>query len=156
LSRDLFLQQLRSVPSEAREPEIPARRRRQSRVRAHAEWFGPGSRPHVDRDHRELSEPRWVRHDSDGAPPVHGRPGADLEAPLVLTVQPTPTPASTRFRRPLLAVLLVGALLRVVPIWFGLPFDRARPDEETAIGHALAIVGGDLNPHFFHWPSLTF
>ena len=53
-------------------------------------------------------------------------------------------------------MILVGGLLRVVPIWFGLPFDRARPDEETAIGHALAIVGGDLNPHFFHWPSLTF
>jgi len=43
-----------------------------------------------------------------------------------------------------------------VPIWFGLPFDRARPDEETALGHALAIVAGDANPHFFHWPSLTF
>ena len=67
-----------------------------------------------------------------------------------------PPSSAPRVPRSLLAVILVGGLLRVVPIWFGLPFDRARPDEETAIGHALAIVGGDLNPHFFHWPSLTF
>jgi hypothetical protein len=52
--------------------------------------------------------------------------------------------------------VLLGAVLRFVPIWFGLPFHEARPDEETAIGHTLAILGGDLNPHFFHWPSLTF
>lgn len=56
----------------------------------------------------------------------------------------------------LLLILLLGAALRLVPIWFGLPFDRARPDEETAIGRALAILDGDPNPHFFHWPSLTF
>src|SRR5579864_5072066 len=57
---------------------------------------------------------------------------------------------------PLAIVMLIGAGLRFVPIWFGLPFDRARPDEETAIGHAVAILAGDPNPHFFHWPSLTF
>jgi 4-amino-4-deoxy-L-arabinose transferase-like glycosyltransferase len=56
----------------------------------------------------------------------------------------------------LTAIVLLGAILRFVPIWFGLPFHESRPDEETAIGHALAILGGDLNPHFFHWPSLTF
>jgi len=61
-----------------------------------------------------------------------------------------------RGRRALAIVVVAGALLRFVPIWFGLPFDRARPDEETAIGHALAILHGDPNPHFFHWPSLTF
>src|SRR5581483_8574119 len=59
-------------------------------------------------------------------------------------------------RAALIALVLGGAALRFVPIWFGLPFDRARPDEETALGHALAIVAGDANPHFFHWPSLTF
>jgi len=62
----------------------------------------------------------------------------------------------TRARRGLLLVLALGAILRFFPIWFGLPFDRARPDEETAIGHAAAILAGDPNPHFFHWPSLTF
>jgi len=53
-------------------------------------------------------------------------------------------------------VLVVGGFLRFFPIWFGLPFDEARPDEETAIKLAIQIRGGDLNPHFFHWPSLIF
>ncbi len=54
------------------------------------------------------------------------------------------------------AIVAAAAVLRLVPIWFGLPYLHARPDEETAIGHAVAMLGGDLNPHFFHWPSLTF
>ena len=52
--------------------------------------------------------------------------------------------------------VLLGAALRLFPIWFGLPFPHARPDEATALGHAAAILAGDPNPHFFHWPSLTF
>lgn len=56
----------------------------------------------------------------------------------------------------LFAIVLVAAVLRLFPIWFGLPYPEARPDEETAIAHAVAILGGDFNPHFFHWPSLTF
>lgn len=56
----------------------------------------------------------------------------------------------------LCAIVLLGAALRLFPIWFGLPYMRARPDEEVAIGHAVAVLGGDLNPHFFHWPSLIF
>lgn len=47
-------------------------------------------------------------------------------------------------------------MLRLVSIWFGLPHLQTRPDEETAIGRAIAMRGGDLNPHFFHWPSLVF
>lgn len=63
-------------------------------------------------------------------------------------------PSSTR---PWLAIIVVvGAALRFVPIWFGLPYPQARPDEETAIGYAVRMLDGDLNPHFFHWPSLTF
>lgn len=55
------------------------------------------------------------------------------------------------------AVVLLGAALRVFPIWFGLPYSRARPDETEALGYAVQILaGGDANPHFFHWPSLTF
>ena len=54
------------------------------------------------------------------------------------------------------AIILIGAALRFFPIWFGLPYLRARPDEETAVGLAIAMLRGDLNPHFFHWPSLTF
>ena len=59
-------------------------------------------------------------------------------------------------KRWLTLILIAGGTLRVVPIWFGLPYGNARPDEETALGHAVAILGGDPNPHFFHWPSLTF
>ncbi len=36
-----------------------------------------------------------------------------------------------------------------------MPFAHARPDETTALGLAAHIRGGDLNPHFFHWGSLT-
>jgi 4-amino-4-deoxy-L-arabinose transferase-like glycosyltransferase len=52
-------------------------------------------------------------------------------------------------------VLLAGAL-RFYAIGFGLPYLNARPDESAAVLHARAIMGGDFNPHFFHWPSLTF
>ena len=66
-----------------------------------------------------------------------------------------PGPASLTTKRWLALIVLIGALLRFVPITFGLPLDRARPDEEVAIGRALGMVGGDLNPHFFDWGSLT-
>jgi 4-amino-4-deoxy-L-arabinose transferase-like glycosyltransferase len=58
-------------------------------------------------------------------------------------------------RRWLFAIVVLAALLRFYPIWFGLPFAHARPDETTALGLAVQIRGGDLNPHFFHWGSLT-
>ena len=54
-------------------------------------------------------------------------------------------------------VVLLGATLRFSSIWFGLPYPHARPDETTTLGTAVAILSsGDPNPHFFHWPSLTF
>jgi len=56
----------------------------------------------------------------------------------------------------LAAIVLVGAILRYFPIWFGLPYLHSRPDEEVAVFHALKMLEGDPNPHFFHWPSLTF
>ncbi|MGB2716757.1 MAG: phospholipid carrier-dependent glycosyltransferase [Vicinamibacterales bacterium] len=56
----------------------------------------------------------------------------------------------------LAAIVLLGAVLRFFPIWFGLPYLHARPDEEVAVFHALKMLEGDPNPHFFHWPSLTF
>lgn len=56
----------------------------------------------------------------------------------------------------LILIVLLGAALRLYGIDFGLPYPMARPDEETALGHALAVTRGDWNPHFFHWPSLTF
>ena len=59
-------------------------------------------------------------------------------------------------RRLLVLIVVGGALLRFVPVWFGLPYPQARPDEEVAIGRALRALEGHLNPQFFHWPSLTF
>jgi 4-amino-4-deoxy-L-arabinose transferase-like glycosyltransferase len=56
----------------------------------------------------------------------------------------------------LAAIVAVGALLRVYPVWFGLPYLNARPDESTSIMHAVDVMHGDFNPRFFHWPSLTF
>lgn len=58
-------------------------------------------------------------------------------------------------RRWLVVIVLAGAALRIFPIWFGLPYPQARPDEETAIGKAFEVIRGELNPRFFHWPSLT-
>jgi hypothetical protein len=58
--------------------------------------------------------------------------------------------------RALALVLVIGFALRIIPIWFGLPYPMARPDEETALGHAAGVMRGDLNPQFFHWPSFTF
>ena len=55
----------------------------------------------------------------------------------------------------LLAILALSAVLRFYPIWFGLPYAQARPDETAALGLAVSVRSGDLNPHFFHWPSLT-
>lgn len=66
-----------------------------------------------------------------------------------------PSRASVRPTHALAAIVLLGAILRFFPIWFGLPYLGARPDEGEAIGHAAAMLHGDLNPHFFHWPSLT-
>jgi asparagine N-glycosylation enzyme membrane subunit Stt3 len=60
-----------------------------------------------------------------------------------------------RMRYALVAIVAVGAVLRFYPIWFGFPFPNARPDEETAVGLARAMQSGDLNPRFFHWPSLA-
>jgi 4-amino-4-deoxy-L-arabinose transferase-like glycosyltransferase len=54
----------------------------------------------------------------------------------------------------LVPIVAVGALLRFVPVWFGLPYMQARPDEDVAINLAVHTLT-DLNPHFFHWPSLT-
>jgi 4-amino-4-deoxy-L-arabinose transferase-like glycosyltransferase len=59
-------------------------------------------------------------------------------------------------RRWLILIVLAGALLRLFPIWFGLPYGSARPDEEVSTGVASRMLRGDLNPRFFHWPSFTF
>lgn len=61
-------------------------------------------------------------------------------------------------RFPLIVLIVaLAAALRLYPIWFGLPHLYARPDEEVATAKAMGVLlRGDFNPHFFHWPSLTF
>jgi len=55
----------------------------------------------------------------------------------------------------LLLIALVAAALRLWAIDFALAVERARPDEEFISGRALTMVlSSDLNPHFFHYPSL--
>ena len=61
-------------------------------------------------------------------------------------------PTSTWLR----LIVLAAAALRLFPIWFGLPYPHARPDEAVAIGHAMDVLEGRFNPQFFHWPSLIF
>jgi hypothetical protein len=60
-----------------------------------------------------------------------------------------------RSRYWLIAIVVLGAGLRFYGLWFGLPYVHARPDETSALGLATSVRSGDLNPHFFHWPSLT-
>jgi 4-amino-4-deoxy-L-arabinose transferase-like glycosyltransferase len=56
---------------------------------------------------------------------------------------------------PMAAIVLMAAALRFYGLRFGLPHPQARPDETTALGHAEAILHGQLNPHFFNWPSVS-
>src|SRR5262245_48278629 len=55
----------------------------------------------------------------------------------------------------LAAIILLAAALRIFPVWFGLPYLYARPDEAESISRAVGVLAGDFNPHFFHWPSLA-
>ena len=56
----------------------------------------------------------------------------------------------------LAAVLGLAFLLRVWGIGFGIPHVDARPDEIEVVGRAIRLLSGDLNPHFFHYPSFFF
>ena len=53
----------------------------------------------------------------------------------------------------LLVILGVAAALRFSGISWGLPHPY-HPDEGSILFHALAFGTGDLNPHWFRWPSL--
>jgi len=50
-------------------------------------------------------------------------------------------------------VLLVAAWLRLRGLDWGLPYPY-HPDEGSILFHSLAFGTGDLNPHWFRWPSL--
>lgn len=52
-------------------------------------------------------------------------------------------------------MLLLAAGLRMGSLDFGLDIERVRPDEEFVVGTAQRILESfDLNPRFFHYPSL--
>lgn len=51
------------------------------------------------------------------------------------------------------AALAVGLALRLWGLGFGLPHTEARPDESLLLHRAVSICAGDLNPHFFNYPS---
>jgi hypothetical protein len=64
--------------------------------------------------------------------------------------------ARTRGQWALAGILIIAAGLRFWGLAFGLPHDHCRPDEVTLAHHALSIGAGDLNPHFFNYPTLHF
>jgi len=53
----------------------------------------------------------------------------------------------------LLVILVVAFWIRVWGIRWGLPHPY-HPDEGTILFHAMGFGTGDLNPHWFRWPSL--
>jgi Dolichyl-phosphate-mannose-protein mannosyltransferase len=52
------------------------------------------------------------------------------------------------------AILLIGVIVRVWGINFGLPHTECRPDETAIISRSLGFFSGDFNPHFFIYPTL--
>ena len=54
----------------------------------------------------------------------------------------------------ILAILLLGCGVRFYGLGFGLPHTQCRPDEDTIIHIALGFFSGDLNPHYFFYPTL--
>lgn len=53
----------------------------------------------------------------------------------------------------IILIILLGSLLRIVGINFGLP-DLLHADEPIVVNHAMAYGSGDFNPHFFYIPPL--
>lgn len=51
-------------------------------------------------------------------------------------------------------LFLLSIFVRFFGIDFGLPHTECRPDETTIINISLTFLNGDLNPHFFNYPSL--
>ena len=57
-------------------------------------------------------------------------------------------------KKTLFMIILLGAVLRLWGISFGLPY-QFHQDEPIIVNHALAYGTGDFNPHFFIIPPLT-
>jgi Dolichyl-phosphate-mannose-protein mannosyltransferase len=52
-----------------------------------------------------------------------------------------------------IAVTVLGLGLRLAGTWYGLP-DHFHWDEPTIMNRVIRMGGGDLNPHFFYYPTL--
>jgi 4-amino-4-deoxy-L-arabinose transferase-like glycosyltransferase len=78
-------------------------------------------------------------------------------SPGALEAQPRTVARARRRVDPWLAaaigVTIVGLALRVTGIAYGLP-DHFHWDEPTIMNRAIRMAGGDLNPHFFYYPTL--
>ena len=89
VSRDFLVQQHRGVPGPARVDQVPRRRDRQGRVRAHAERLGPGGRPDADCDSRELPAEGRIGRRARGAETVRrGRQDCEGIEPCPSRAQP--------------------------------------------------------------------
>ncbi|MBT5056049.1 MAG: phospholipid carrier-dependent glycosyltransferase [Gemmatimonadetes bacterium] len=64
------------------------------------------------------------------------------------------TEAEIRSRWFIAGAVCIGAALRVYGLDFGLPHPQVRPDEGVLLHRALSVASGDLNPHFFNYPTL--
>jgi len=58
-----------------------------------------------------------------------------------------------RVDQPLAIIVVAGLILRLAELGAGLPAYPAE-DETTVMGVAIRVAAGDLNPHWFYWPSL--
>jgi len=59
-----------------------------------------------------------------------------------------------RSRLGLWALLALAAAVRFYGLRFGMPHVEARPDEVVIAGIGKELLRGDLNPHFFRYPTL--
>src|SRR2546422_4342781 len=95
---------------------------------------------------------------STGAPAASPR-SAPSTSPSKAARRPSPgfwcTGSAERAARLAPAVVVLAAVLvRVWHLGYGLP-DVYHPDEARIVGRAIRFHAGDLNPHFFNWPSLS-
>lgn len=66
------------------------------------------------------------------------------------------TAADRRPRRLLVLIVALGAAVRVWGLGWGLPHTLAHPDETKFVSIALGMGYGDLDPHWFGYPTLFF
>jgi hypothetical protein len=97
-----------------------------------------------------MSQPR-AAHAVATEPEPRTAPSTTREA------EPRTVAATRRRVDPWLAaaigVAIVGLAFRVTGIAYGLP-DHFHWDEPTIMDRAIRMAGGDLNPHFFYYPTL--